>query len=121
RDGDKTPITLRIGVCMDQKLTTKCWVGSSDWLDLFIRSLYGVKSRAVARSKCVNALLQDVPPRICFGDPKCDWESALRLGRPMNYLALDPSADADCKESFYRPDAPRAFVVAAEDEQRRDI
>jgi len=25
---------LRIGVRIDRKLTTKCWVGSSDWLDL---------------------------------------------------------------------------------------
>jgi hypothetical protein len=27
------PSTLRIGVRMDQKLTTKCWVGFIDWLD----------------------------------------------------------------------------------------
>ena len=60
-------------------------------------------------------------PGICFGDLKCGWGRALRLGRPMNDLALDPSADADCEESFYRPNAPRALVVAGEEEQRGDI
>ena len=75
----------------------------------------------VADSKCVNPLLRDVvPPGIGFGDAKCDRGSVLRLGRRMNDFAVDPSADADC-EPFYRPDAPRALVVAAEDEQRGDI
>ena len=30
---DKLPSTLRIGVFIDRKLTTKCWVGFIDWLD----------------------------------------------------------------------------------------
>jgi hypothetical protein len=49
------------------------FTAASGWLQRLVRplhsSLHGLKSRAVAGSKCVNTLLRGVvPPGICFGD-----------------------------------------------------